>query len=217
MTIFLSYFINEKTPLYGGEQAVFIEKRSEISKGSSSNTKYLKLPNHLGTHIDFPNHFSDSGHTINNYPASFWRFEKVHVISYKALSDEIIDETIINEYNIPEDTEFLILNTGFGNQRKSTVYWNHNPGLSPKLANILKARCPDLKVIGFDFISISSYQNRLLGKEAHKEFLLKNNILIIEDMKLEEINDKIIKTLIALPLLIDNIDGAPITIIANCE
>jgi len=214
---YLSYFTNEYTPLYGGEKGVFIEKRSQISKGASSNTKYLKLPNHSGTHIDFPNHFSDLGKTINEYPASFWHFNKVCMISFQANNDEIIDESIVNHFNIPKDTEFLILNTGFGENRDLDIYWNNNPGLSPNLAIALKSICPNLKIVGFDFISVSSYQNRILGREAHKEFLINNDILLIEDMKLNEIHNDTIKSITALPLLIDKIDGAPITVIAANE
>jgi arylformamidase len=215
MTLFLSYYINEQTPLYGGEKAILVKKRSEISKGASSNTKYLKLPNHSGTHVDFPNHFSDEGKIINDYPASFWQFKKVHVISYAAKKDEIINETLVDNNDIPVDTEFLIINTSFGSHREEMAYWNNNPGLSPSLASPLKARCPKLKAVGFDFISLTSYQNRLLGREAHKAFLLANDILLIEDMKLDEVYDKAIKSVTALPLLIDNIDGCPISIIAE--
>lgn len=217
MTIFLSFFINEQTPIYGGEKAILVEKRSEISKGASSNTKYLKLPNHSGTHIDFPNHFSDEGKIINDYPASFWQFKKVHVISYTAKSDEIIDDKLVQINDIPSDTEFLIINTEFGRYREEKIYWNNNPGLSPSLASHLKTRCPNLKAIGFDFISLTSYQNRLLGRVAHKSFLIANDILLIEDMKLDQINGKVIKSVTALPLLIDEIDGCPITIIAEYE
>ncbi|TVZ55498.1 kynurenine formamidase [Lutibacter sp. Hel_I_33_5] len=217
MTLFLSYFINEQTPIYGGEKAVFVEKRSEISKGASSNTKYLKLPNHSGTHIDFPNHFSDEGKIINDYPASFWQFKKVYVILYTAKSDEIIDEKLIKNNDIPVDTEFLIINTKFGRYREEKIYWNNNPGLSPSFATQLKIRCPNIKAIGFDFISLTSYQNRLLGRVAHKSFLLANDILLIEDMKLDQINGKVIKSVTALPLLIDKVDGCPISIIAEYE
>jgi arylformamidase len=214
---YLSYFINEKTPLYGGENAIVVEKRSEISKGASSNTKYLKLPNHAGTHIDFPNHFSDSGRIINDYPASFWKFDKVFVILYPAMPEEIIGKNLLDKYDIPIETEFLILNTSFGEHREKKIYWNNNPGLSPKLAKALKSRCPNLRVIGFDFISVSSFQNRMLGREAHKEFLIENDLLLIEDMKLDELNNKSIKSIVALPLMIDRVDGGPITIVAEYE
>lgn len=217
MIMFLSYFINEQTPIYGGERAIQVEKRSEISKGASSNTKYLKLPNHTGTHIDFPKHFSDEGKVINDYPASFWLFRSVHVIKYSAAKDEIIDERLLENIDIPSETDFIILDTGFGKFRSDNVYWNNNPGLAPSLASHLKTKCPKLKAIGFDFISLTSYQNRLLGREAHKSFLLSNDILLIEDMMLDEIKGKDIKSVTALPLLIDKIDGSPITMIAEYE
>jgi kynurenine formamidase len=216
-TIYLSYYINSQTPLYGGEQSIFIEKRGQISNGDSSNTKYLKLPNHTGTHIDFPYHFSNEGKNINNYPASFWFFNNVHTLSYKAKREEIIDENVIDLNVIPKNTDFLIIDTDFGRFRNDKEYWNNNPGLAPSLACALKKQCPNLRVVGFDFISVSSYQNRLLGRKAHKVFLLENDILIVEDMKLDKINNRKINTIVALPLLIDKIDGGPITIIANSE
>ncbi len=214
-TIYLSYYINNQTPLYGGEKAIEISKRSEISKGASSNTKYLKLPNHTGTHIDFPNHFSDKEKTINDYPASFWKFDNIWVIEYFAGEEEIINDDVIPYSDVPAETEFLIIKTGFGKYRKEEKYWKNNPGLSPELAKTLKDRCPNLKAVGFDFISASSYQNRMLGREAHKEFLINHNILLIEDMKLDEIGKGVIKSITALPMMIDKIDGAPITIIAE--
>ena len=214
---YLSHFINEQTPLYGGENAIKIEDRSKIIEGASSNTKFLQLPNHAGTHIDFPKHFSNSGKTINDYHASSWKFTKVFVIKYIAKKNEIIDETVIDLNNIPFDTEFLCIYTGFSNKRTDKAYWNNNPGIAPSFAKAIKTKCPNLRVIGFDFISLSSYQNRIIGRDAHKEFLLKYNILIIEDMKLDKIHNKTINTIIALPFLIDNIDGAPITVIAEYE
>jgi len=217
MITFLSYFINEQTPLYGGEKAIFFEKRNQIVEGASSNTEYLKFPNHTGTHIDFPKHFSDSGKTINDYLPSFWKFNRVYTIDYPASQKEILSHNILEDLQIPEDTEFIIINTGFGKYRNEENYWKNNPGLAPELAGILKARCPNLRVVGFDFISLSSFQNRMLGREAHKEFLIKNNILIIEDMNLTVIKDKNVKSIIALPLMIEEADGVPVTIIAEYE
>ena len=216
-TIYLSHSISEQTPLYGGEKAISIERRSEISKGASSNTKFLKFPNHSGTHIDFPNHFSDSGKTINDYSPSFWNISNVFVIDYRAQAGEIINDVVLQYNIIPANTEFLIIKTSFGDNRKKKVYWENNPGLDPLLAKIIKKQCPNIKIIGFDFISVSSYQNRILGREAHKKFLIENGILLIEDMKLDEINGRNISSITALPLMIDNIDGAPITIIAELE
>lgn len=212
---YLSYFINEDTPLYGGEKNIYIEQTKQISKGESTNEKYLKLPNHTGTHIDFPYHFSDLGKNINNFPPSFWSFNNIFILSYPVKCNEIIDENKLETSNIPFETEFLIIYTGFARFRGQDIYWRNNPGLSPNLAKTIKTRCPNLRVVGFDFISVSSFHNRTLGKKAHTEFLLDNDILLIEDMLLENMKEKKLLSIIALPLLIDKTDGAPITIIAT--
>ena len=215
--IFLSYFTDTHTPIYGGEKIIEIKDKSSISNGDSSNSKILKFPNHSGTHIDFPNHFAENGKTINDYESSFWLFKNITVLKYLAKDNEIINETLINKNEIPAETDFLIINTEFYKKRESKEYWNNNPGLSPSLAAKLKSICPNLKVIGFDFISLTSYQNRILGRESHKEFLVKNDILIIEDMDLRNIDNKNFISITALPLLFEKLDGAPITILANYE
>jgi arylformamidase len=211
--LFLSHFINEATPQYGGADNISIKDDSRIIDGKSSNTKHLSFSNHIGTHIDFPHHFSDTGKTINNYPPSFWTFNKPFVVEYSAQDDEILSlENLLG--HIPEDTDFLIIKTGFQKYRTENKYWNNNPGIHPNMAAMLKEQCPNIKAIGFDFISITSYQNRKLGRIAHKSFLVDNDILIVEDMNLSSVQGQL-QQLICLPLLINETDGSPITIIGK--
>jgi arylformamidase len=211
--IYLSHFINETTPLYGGVSNIKIFQDKSISNGDTANTNFLQFPNHCGTHIDFPNHFSDSGKTINDYPAEFWFFYKPFIIKYIAEENEIINLGSFID-SIPNETDFLIINTGFQKYRSEEKYWKNNPGIHPDSAYLLKQK--GVKVIGFDFISLSSYQNRELGRIAHKQFLIENDILIIEDMNLEGISSKLNK-IISVPLLIDKINGVPITVIGETD
>jgi len=211
--IFLSHRLSNNTPQYGGEKAIYIEQRTSLAKGDSSNTKFLQLPNHVGTHIDFPKHFHEEGKTLNDYDAVYWVFSKPFVLDYYAADDELIDLKGIVE-RIPYNTDFLLIKTGYQKYRGEIKYWNNNPGLSPELANDLRNHCPNLKAVGFDFISLTSYQNRLIGREAHRQFLIDNDIVIIEDMDLSAIPSTLTE-IIALPLMIDNIDGGPITVIAK--
>ena len=68
-----------------------------------------------------------------------------------------------------------------------------------------------------DFISITSYQNREIGRLAHRQFLGgKNPLLLVEDMDLSSLK-KTPRSLICAPLLIENIDGSPVTIIAEID
>ena len=134
-------------------------------------------------------------------------------VNIDADSNQIID--LKNELTcLPEKTDLLILKTGFEAYRQTEDYWGNNPGLLPELAEKLKNKCPRLRAVGMDFISVSSFNNRTLGREAHKAFLLVHDLLLIEDMKLSEMTSQPKEVTIA-PLMIDKIDGVPVTVIAQ--
>ena len=59
--LYLSYFMDSNTPLYGGEKGINIKPLNQIKKGDSANTKLISFHNHSGTHIDYPNHFINGG------------------------------------------------------------------------------------------------------------------------------------------------------------
>jgi arylformamidase len=87
------------------------------------------------------------------------------------------------------------------------------PGISPGIGNWLRKFC-DLRTIEFDSISLTSYQHREIGREAHKCFLSEGegeSILIIEDMNLEELRTRP-KNVFSIQILYEKADGAPTTI-----
>jgi len=213
---YLSYFISEKTPLYGNGTGIKFTPDKKMSKDDSCNTMNLSLPNHSGTHIDFPYHFSLDGKTLNDYPASYWQFDHIDLID---LSGKVDDCQIIGTeifFNLENsDTDLLLIKTGYGAWRGTDRYTLTPPGLSADLAPFLRRKFPKLRCIGMDLISVSSYSNREEGREAHHSFLKPiegDPILLIEDMKLDT-NGPFNKVIVA-PLLIDNADGAPCTVLA---
>lgn len=211
--VYLSHFISNATPLYGGALEISIISTKQIKKGDSCNTLQLSFPNHVSTHVDFPKHFSDGGKSINDYKPEFWIFQAVTVVDYHAAPGEIISITPLLE-KIPRHTDLLLLRTGFQRVRHTQQYTQENPGLAPESAEALKQRCPTLKAVGMDFISASSFTNRTAGREAHKQFLLEHDILLIEDMNLENITGEI-KKVMGFPLLVQDADGVPVTIVAE--
>jgi arylformamidase len=213
-TIYLSYFMDEHTPLYGGEFGVSMENVRSIKNGDSANAKTLNFSNHSGTHIDFPNHFCTDGKVVEDYEANFWIFTSPYYIEIEVEENQIIDLSDNELQVIPPNVDFLILKTGFFKFRSEEKYWNSNPGISPDLALKLKLRCPNLKILGMDLISLTSYQNRPLGRISHRKFLLENDILIVEDMKLNELSSQPSK-LFCFPILRKGLDGSPVTIIAE--
>lgn len=212
--LYLSYFIDKNTPLYGNGKGIDIVEDKSIEKGDSANTKNLIFPNHAGTHIDFPNHFFSDGKKSEDYPASFWMFENPFVLEIKPQENELIVLTKKQLDAIPVNTDFLILNTGFFKYRSQTKYWNNNPGISPEGAKQIKERCSNIRVLGMDFISLTSYQHRAIGKIAHRQFLGEHDILLVEDMDLRYLVSPP-KKIMCFPLLVAGLDGAPVTVIAK--
>lgn len=218
--IYLSYPLSSNTPAYANGQALEIEKVKEIEKGDSCNTSFWKFPNHIGTHVDFPSHFDSEGKNIDFYAAEFWIFKNVHIIDISGYENpDKIGKNNIRVDEIPDKTELLMLKTGYGAVRGKEAYWKYSPSFLPELASILRSRCPLLRAIGIDTISISSMQDRELGREAHREFLCSPSpILIIEDMDLSKISrETCVKAVIAAPLRVSGADGAPCTILGELE
>jgi kynurenine formamidase len=196
------------TPIYGGEkEKIKINSIRSIDNGDTSNNLYFEFPAHIGTHIDFPFHFSNSGKKCNDYPPSFWIFNKIGFLNCS------IDEFEISVSQLPIDIEMLILKTGFGNNRNEEIYWSKQPVIPASFATILRNKFSNLRLFGFDMISLTSKLDRVEGKNAHLNFLVNNDILILEDMKLDNIYSTP-KIVIVAPLQIKSADGVPCNVIA---
>lgn len=206
--IYLSYFLNEETPAYGGEEgSIIFDRVKSIANGDTSNNLKLTFPNHIGTHIDFPFHFDLDGKKGSEYPADFWVFNSVGFIQ--------CDVDSIEEHlnGLLADIEFLILKTGFATNRGEEVFWKEQPVIKAYLASVFKSKFPKLRLFGFDMISLTSKLDRPEGKQAHLSFLIDNEILILEDMNLENLSSTPKKVIVS-PFQIDEADGGPCTVFA---
>lgn len=205
---FLSHFIDSNTPIYGGEKGkIIIETLRSIDKGDTSNNMYFKFPGHIGTHIDFPYHFSNTGKKSSDYLPSFWIFRKIGFLHCT------IDEFEISLNNLHPDIEFLIFKSGFGIFRNTEKYLLEQPIIPSRFATLLRLKFPKLRIFGFDMISLTSKLDRSEGKLAHINFLINSNILVLEDMNLEKI-DSAPNNVIVSPLQINAADGVPCNVIA---
>ncbi len=215
--IFLSHVLSNDTVGYGGRKEFNTGLTLSIERGDSCNQSEWRLSNHVGTHIDSPFHFSNEGKKIDSFEASFWIFTKVHLVDLPTSESIIIEKNNWVE-KIPMDCDLLLIKTGFESRRNTENYWAHNPGLSPALGLWLREFRPSIRVIGFDFMSITSYDHRPLGRVAHHSFLHESHvghpILAIEDMHLSELKSSPQKVIVS-PLRILDSDGSPVTVIAE--
>lgn len=215
--IFLSHVLSNDTIGYGGRKEFVTTSTLSIAKGDSCNQSDWKLCNHIGTHIDSPFHFSLDGKKLDSFDASFWIFTKIYLVDLPTPDSTIIEKNEWTE-KIPLDCELLLIKTGFESMRNTEAYWAHNPGLAPALGLWLREFRPNIRVIGFDFMSITSYDHRPLGKVAHHAFLHESHvghpILAIEDMRLSELKNSPSRVIVS-PIRILDSDGSPVTVLAE--
>ncbi len=212
--------MSDRTPLYGGTGQISI--RQERSEASRSVSSHLSMPGHVGTHIDAPKHFDERGKTLDQFPADFWISHRSMLIDVIVEPGEILELEKVGSQlqSIPHDCDLLLLRTGAEKWRKfdPEVYTKKGPGVGPGIAKWLR-RNRRIKFLGLDFISVSSFSHREIGRAAHRELLSTNEeglppILPIEDMNLENLKAAPSLAIIS-PLLFENADGAPVMVLGE--
>lgn len=217
----LSHRLNPGTPSYGNRDRIILRTNSSIKQGETANSScWIFSNNHIGTHIDVPYHFSETGKKTFEIPIDEFIFNKVQLIDINCDNACLIGVRHLEKLSssIDRNVELLLIRTGFERFRGEDKYWNDNPGLAPELADYLRFKFPKLRCVGFDFISLTSWKYRIEGRLAHKEFLCpetgKKEILIIEDMSLKDVVTEINKTIVA-PIFVEDGNGGAVTVYAQ--
>lgn len=221
MKIFkLSHYLTNKTPLYGSTPAMKSETFTDLTKGDSSNTHIVQVHNHTGTHVDVAFHFRADGKKISDYPDQLWTFDRVMIADVPKLPDSMVSVDDIGRYESAiKNCDVLLIRTGHEKYRNDDpdTYRLHGPGIAPELALRLRSH-ENLRAVGIDAISVTSFQHRQLGRETHRNFFspeFPDNFMLIEDMHLAGIPD--IDQLIIEPYFWTGIDGSPVTILATSK
>ena len=201
----LSHWVDELTPTYNNGFPPIISCKDSLPRNLT-----IKLNNHTSTHIDLPAHFCKNGKKLENFNENFWFFDKVGFL------ESNVDDFLNKLSLISKEIEILFLKTGFEKYRETKKYILEQPSFPEETAYRLKEEFPNLKIFGFDMLSISSLKNRSLGRKHHIEFLCKNEILLLEDMRLSVLS-MVPKFVIIAPLLIKKADAAPVFVYAKVE
>ena len=220
--IYLSHILSETTPLYGGMGQVKIVRARSMSEGDSSNSSDLALSAHAGTHVDAPRHFDPAGVTLDTYPPNHWQAVRPWLLDVSSPPGGILDLTRIGAAleTVPTECDMLLLRTGAEAWRTHDpkVYAEQGPGVAPDVADWLR-RNRELKFLCMDFISVSSFAHREIGREAHQVFLGPHGvgsppILLVEDMALSQL-EQAPRLVWIVPLRYTAADGAPVTVLAQ--
>lgn len=211
--IYLSHPLETTAPMYGG--------RKGLSYDESDRSRYARLPLHFGTHIDAPRHFVSDGKTIDVYGPDHWHFKSVLCLDVEAGPGELISRQHVEAAakNVElEEADLILFRTGFERYRVEARYWQENPGISVDCSQWFRSEFKKLRALGLDAISVSSYQHREEGREAHRILLgqdgVQDPLVLIEDMRLSGLRSAIAEVW-SLPLPFVGEDGAPCIVVAR--
>ncbi|MEM0482632.1 MAG: cyclase family protein [Nitrososphaerota archaeon] len=213
--VLLSHRVGRNTPLYPKTPPIQLTQYRSIERGDSSNLWVLSMANHTGTHVDAPNHFYRDGRKISEYSLEELVFENVRLIDVpKQPGGEILAEDLEPYREIIQTCSLLLIRTGLQAYRISDqeTYATRGVLFSPSAARFIRDVSPRLKGLGIDSISISTPLRRSEGWESHRILLSDNRFLIIEDMDLAG-KPSAYKYVILAPLLLEEVDSAPCTVI----
>ncbi|MGV6987894.1 cyclase family protein [Testudinibacter sp. P80/BLE/0925] len=217
----LSHPLDIHDPGFPGEPTMTLETCTNINNGDVYNSSKIHLFNHFGTHFDAPNHFNPNGKTISELPLEQFIYEKPLLIDLPKKEADLIEPEDLTPYLTQiQQADCLIIRTGLEKIRASSpqIYAARGCAVSINCAQYLIDYAPNLKAIGFDFISLASPSNPEHGVKAHQIMLgmfSSHFICIIEDMKLAALNPQNLRRIFALPLLVKGIDSAQVTILAE--
>lgn len=213
----LSYKLKHNEIGYGGGKVLSVTREKDLDRGDSCNTALLTISTHAGTHLDAQRHFCARGASLDQYPAAAFIFERPLIIDCPKRSGELVEARELQKYAARiRRADLLILRTGFFRLRGKPQYYRANPGIAPDTARFIM-RNPNIRAVGIDTVSVSSFIQREDGRATHRIFLSgRKRFLLIEDMdlSLELKTLRRIRSVIAVPLLIGGADGSSCTVIA---
>jgi kynurenine formamidase len=221
MYIEFSYPIDPQKPVLDGKlNPPRVNKRTRFADGQSSNTSYIELFAHTGTHIDMPWHFSEKGWKINDFPIDDFVFERVLLLE---ITRQAWQEISIGELEPLSEriqaSDALLINTGFGKEYRQIdpeTYMTATPGFSVEAAMFL-ASFSQLRCVGIDFTSVENLQkNRPLGYPIHHAFLDREQpMILLEDANLAALPSSPIQRIFLFPLRIEGLEASPVTAVAE--
>ncbi|MEM9143698.1 MAG: cyclase family protein [Bacteroidota bacterium] len=179
------------------------------------NASTLHLYSHSGTHMDAPIHFEVNGQTIDELPvhrliSEAWVVPLTHIRP----KQEIQVAHLGSISKKLQKGQSVLLHTGWSKRRGTDEYRNALPRISKELALWLAEK--GVNILGVEPPSVADVNNLPEVTEIHK-ILMENDIIIAEGLtNLEAISIPKV-TLIALPLKVEQGDGAPARILVMEE
>ncbi len=197
----ISLPISPRLPVWPGDPPVEIEKLSLISEGADANVSRISCGVHMGTHVDAPNHFIDSGQGIETLALEVL-IGPAYVLDL--IGVEVIDEATLEGADIPDDVERILFKTRNSMYWASGIHTFQEDFVAVDLSGAEWLIEHGVKLVGVDYLSVAPFD---AGVPTHQA-LLRHGVVIVEGLDLSSIEAGWYD-LACLPLKIIASDGAP--------
>uniref|UniRef100_A0A7C5Z1N2 Kynurenine formamidase n=1 Tax=Caldicellulosiruptor owensensis TaxID=55205 RepID=A0A7C5Z1N2_9FIRM len=189
---------------FPGDPNPQISRVYSIEKGEVANVSKLILSSHTGTHIDAPAHFIKNGNTVDKIPLERL-IGKVRVLDVG--EEDSITKKFLESKDIQYNERIFFKTKNSWYLKRDTKFFKNFVYLSVDAAEYLVEK--RVEVVGIDYLSIEEFNSK--NFPVHR-LLLSNDVVIVEGLYLLDVNEGRYKY-IALPLKIEECDGAPARVI----
>lgn len=217
----LSYEMRANAPGWPGNFTMEIEPYSSIEKGDAANQYKIKLFNHFGSHMDGPRHFNNNGPRLAEMPLETFIYEKPLLLDIpKGAMEQVTVEDLAPYREQIAGSDLLMIRSRFSAERERNpqLYSNEGPSISSGACKYLMDHFRNLKAVAMDWLSLACPSLLDDGVLAH-QYLLgmfhDHYICIIEDLNFSDISADRLHKVWALPLFVERIDSAPVTVVAD--
>jgi arylformamidase len=197
--------ISNTMPVWPGDPPVRLTAKSHLSRDKTHTVRLtaIEMGSHTGTHMDAPFHMIDGGKRLEEFP--------LDTLAGKAVVFEIPrarsigrDELEAFQWN---GVERVLFKTENSKHWQDGRFYEEFVYLEPEGAEFLVER--GVRLVGIDYLSIDKFRS-----ESHPSHfvLLTRNIPIVEGLNLSQVPPGEYN-MVALPLNIQNADGAPARVI----
>jgi len=205
-------YVELSHPLVDGESPYPGDPPTVISQWATLEREHFRLKqlsfgSHSSTHMDSPSHLVDGGRTLDTYEPGYF-FHKAFALDARNAS--CIGKELVR--TIPSGLTAVLFCTGWQDRWDSERYFDDPPLLTEEATTLLLER--GIRLFGFDSSSCDAIKSESLP--IH-HLIFSYDGLILENLNnLQRVVGRLV-SLVALPLLLKDSDGAPTRVIASYE
>lgn len=197
--------ITNSMPVWPGDPPVRLTSKAHTSRDNTHTVRLtaIEMGSHTGTHIDAPFHMIDDGKRLHEFP--------LETLAGKARVFEVPGASSLGRAELARldwsGVERVLFKTENSKHWQDGKFYEKFVYLAPDGAEFIVER--GIRLVGIDYLSIDKFQS-----ESHPSHfvLLQKNVPILEGLNLSAVpaGDY---TMVALPLNLQDADGAPARVI----